>query len=260
MTRQMSPQEQARLEAMKRSWQQRREITNRLSRIRNKIGVYSGKGGVGKTTVAVNLAVTLAQKGYAVGLMDTDIDCPNASRVLGATEKPTMQDDMLIPPVQYGVKIISMTFFQQNEEEAIIWRGPMVHNAINQFLQTTDWGDLDCLVVDLPPGTSDAPAHGDASAQPGRLRGGHLAAGAGQAGRQALHQHDPQAEGQRAGRGRELQRRRVRQRRGRGACSGDGDCRSWAGWTSGPTTGTRPSQPSSQARSWPRSTRAWPWH
>ncbi len=157
MTRQMSPQEQARLEAMKRSWQQRREITGKLARIRNKIGVYSGKGGVGKTTVAVNLAVTLAQKGYAVGLMDTDIDCPNASRVLGATEKPTMQDDMLIPPEKYGVKIISMAFFQQNEEEAIIWRGPMVHNAINQFLQTTDWGDLDCLVVDLPPGTSDAP-------------------------------------------------------------------------------------------------------
>ena len=157
MTRQMSPQEQARLEAMKRNWQQRREIADKLARIKYKIGVYSGKGGVGKTTVAVNLAVTLAQKGYTVGLMDTDIDCPNASRVLGVFDKPTMQDGMIIPPEKYGVKILSMAFFQENEEEAIIWRGPMVHNAINQFLQTTAWGDLDYLVVDLPPGTSDAP-------------------------------------------------------------------------------------------------------
>ena len=157
MTREMSPQEQARLESMKRSWQQRREISDKLSKIANKIGVYSGKGGVGKTTVAVNLAVTLAQKGYNVGLMDTDIDCPNASRVLGVDSKPTFQDGMIIPPEKYGVKIVSMSFFQENEEEAIIWRGPMVHNAINQFLQFTDWGDLDYLVVDLPPGTSDAP-------------------------------------------------------------------------------------------------------
>lgn len=157
MTREMSPQEQARLESMKRSWQQRREISDKLSKIANKIGVYSGKGGVGKTTVAVNLAVTLAQKGYNVGLMDTDIDCPNASRVLGVDSKPTFQDGMIIPPEKYGVKIVSMSFFQENEEEAIIWRGPMVHNAINQFLQNTEWGDLDYLVVDLPPGTSDAP-------------------------------------------------------------------------------------------------------
>ena len=157
MTRQMSPQEQARLESVKRSWQQKRDITEKLSHIKKKIGVYSGKGGVGKTTVAVNLAVTLAQKGYRVGLMDTDIDCPNASRVLGVTEKATFQDGLIVPPEKYGGKIVSMAFFQENEEEAIIWRGPMVHNAINQFLQTTAWGDLDYLVVDLPPGTSDAP-------------------------------------------------------------------------------------------------------
>ena len=157
MARQMSPQEQARLESIKRSWQQRREIGNKLARIKNKIGVYSGKGGVGKTTVAVNLAVMLAQKGYTVGLMDADIDCPNASRVLGVTEKPTFQNELIVPPQKYGVKILSMAFFQENEEEAIIWRGPMVHNAINKFLQDTDWGDLDYLVVDLPPGTSDAP-------------------------------------------------------------------------------------------------------
>ncbi len=152
-----TPQEKARLESIKRTWQQRREITDRLGRIKVKLGVYSGKGGVGKTTVAVNLAVSLAKMGHAVGLLDADIDCPNAARAIGVTEPPEMEDNQFIPPVAHGVKVMSMGFFQENEEEAIIWRGPMIHNAINQFLQNTDWGDLDYLVVDLPPGTSDAP-------------------------------------------------------------------------------------------------------
>ena len=152
-----SPQDRARLEALKRSWAQKREITDRLSHIKTKIGVYSGKGGVGKTTVAVNTAVALAQQGYRVGLMDADIDCPNASKVIAATQPPTHEDGRLIPPEGFGVKVMSMACFQQNEEEAIIWRGPMVHNAISQFLEITDWGELDFLVVDLPPGTSDAP-------------------------------------------------------------------------------------------------------
>lgn len=132
-------------------------MTKHLSKIANKVAVYSGKGGVGKTTVAVNLATSLAEKGYKVGLMDADIDCPNCTKVLGITEPPQRANGQLIPPERFGVKVISMAFFQQNEDEAIIWRGPMVHNAINQFLQFTDWGDLDYLVVDLPPGTSDAP-------------------------------------------------------------------------------------------------------
>ena len=152
-----SPQDRARLEALKRTWAQKREITDRLSHIKSKIGVYSGKGGVGKTTVAVNLAVALAQKGYRVGLMDADIDCPNASKVITATQPPTHDEGRFVPPEVFGVKVMSMAFFQQNEEEAIIWRGPMVHNAISQFLEITDWGELDFLVVDLPPGTSDAP-------------------------------------------------------------------------------------------------------
>ena len=152
-----TPQEKARLESIKRTWQQRREITDRLGRIKVKLGVYSGKGGVGKTTVAVNLAVSLAKQGHAVGLLDADIDCPNAARAIGVTEPPEMEGNQFIPPEVHGVKVMSMGFFQENEEEAIIWRGPMIHNAINQFLQSTDWGDLDYLVIDLPPGTSDAP-------------------------------------------------------------------------------------------------------
>ena len=153
----ISPQERAKLDSIKRSWQQKREITDRLSRIKNKLGVYSGKGGVGKTTVAANLAVALANKGHQVGLMDADIDCPNATKVIGTTRPATYENGQFTPAEAFGVKVMSMAFFQENEEEAIIWRGPMVHNAINQFLQSTNWGDLEFLIVDLPPGTSDAP-------------------------------------------------------------------------------------------------------
>jgi len=112
---------------------------------------------VGKTTVAVNLAVTLAQQGNKVGLLDVDIDCPNVTKVLGIEEKPDYVDGQIHPSEKWGVRVVSMAFFQENEEEAIIWRGPMIHNAISQFLQSTEWGELDYLVVDLPPGTSDSP-------------------------------------------------------------------------------------------------------
>ncbi len=155
--RKLTPQEEARLAQMRQQFQQRRLLSEKLGRIKRRVGVYSGKGGVGKTTVAVNIAVTLAQEGANVGLFDCDIDCPNVTRVLRISEGPAQEDGKLYPSSAHGVKVISMSFFQENEEEAIIWRGPMVHNAINQFLQTTEWGDLDWLIVDLPPGTSDAP-------------------------------------------------------------------------------------------------------
>jgi ATP-binding protein involved in chromosome partitioning len=143
---------------MKRQFEQKRAVADSLSRIKYKVGVYSGKGGVGKTTVAVNLAVSLAYDGASVGILDVDIDCPNVVRAMKISEPPTVREDRrMIPSERFGVKVMSMGFFQKNEEEAIIWRGPMVHNAINQFLQTTEWGELDYLVVDLPPGTSDAP-------------------------------------------------------------------------------------------------------
>ena len=151
-------QARAKVEAMKRQFEQRRNIANALSKIRHKIGVYSGKGGVGKTTVAVNLAATLAYDGATVGILDVDIDCPNVVRAMKISEPPLVgEDGRMVPSERFGVKVMSMGFFQQNEDEAIIWRGPMVHNAINKLLQSTDWGELDYLVIDLPPGTSDAP-------------------------------------------------------------------------------------------------------
>jgi ATP-binding protein involved in chromosome partitioning len=151
-------QARAKIEQMKRSFEQKRAVADSLSRIKYKIGVYSGKGGVGKTTVAVNLAVTLAQDGARVGIFDVDIDCPNVVRAMKIFEPPTVgEDQRMVPSERFGVRVMSMGFFQKNEEEAIIWRGPMVHNAINQLLQTTEWGELDYLLIDLPPGTSDSP-------------------------------------------------------------------------------------------------------
>lgn len=150
-------QRQTRLAQIKQQWETKRQLNRQLRRIKTKIGVYSAKGGVGKTTVAVNLAVYLADLGFSVGLLDADIDTPNAAKVIGGGDMPNMADGRILPAENWNVKIVSMSQFQENEEEAVIWRGPMIHNALNQFLQLTDWGDLDFLVVDMPPGTSDAP-------------------------------------------------------------------------------------------------------
>ena len=150
-------QRQQRLAQIKQQWETKRTLNRQLRRIKTKIGVYSAKGGVGKTTVAVNLAVYLAAQGFSVGLLDADIDTPNAAKVIGGGDVPNMADGRIQPAENWGVKVVSMSQFQENEEEAVIWRGPMIHNALNQFLQLTDWGDLDFMVVDMPPGTSDAP-------------------------------------------------------------------------------------------------------
>ncbi len=120
------------------------------------IAIASGKGGVGKSTVAVNLAVTLAQSGYAVGLVDTDIYGPSIPTMFGATdEKPGVNKNRKIIPIEKaGVKLLSMGFLT-DPNQAVIWRGPMVSSAIRQFLGDTEWGDLDFLLLDLPPGTGD---------------------------------------------------------------------------------------------------------
>jgi ATP-binding protein involved in chromosome partitioning len=120
------------------------------------IAVGSGKGGVGKSTVASNLAISLAQQGANVGLMDADIYGPNIPRMLGIEEfQPSSKDGQKIQPaIAHGIKVVSIGFFVQ-EGQPLIWRGPMLHSAIQQFLSDFDWGCLDYLVVDLPPGTGD---------------------------------------------------------------------------------------------------------
>ncbi len=124
--------------------------------IKSTIAVASGKGGVGKSTVAVNVAVALAQAGAGVGLMDADIYGPNIPVMMGvANQRPVAKDDKIIPLEAFGIKLMSMGFLV-SAEQAMIWRGPMLHSAIRQFLSDVDWGPLDYLVIDLPPGTGDA--------------------------------------------------------------------------------------------------------
>ncbi len=123
--------------------------------IRNAIAVGSGKGGVGKTTVAVNLAIALAETGARVGLMDADIYGPNVPTMLGVHRLPPPTQNKLIPAQAYGVKMISMGLLVK-PGQPLIWRGPMLNSAIRQFLSDVEWGELDYLIVDLPPGTGDA--------------------------------------------------------------------------------------------------------
>ncbi len=118
------------------------------------MAVASGKGGVGKSTVSVNLAVALAQLGLRVGLMDADIYGPSLPRMLGAHRRPEVRGDRLIPIAAWGLKAMSMGLLVE-EDSAMIWRGPMIMGAVQQFLGQVDWGELDVLVVDLPPGTGD---------------------------------------------------------------------------------------------------------
>ena len=123
--------------------------------IRNAIAVGSGKGGVGKSTVSVNIAVALAQSGARVGLMDADIYGPNIPTMLGVEKLPPPNGPRLIPATAYGIKMISMGLLVK-PGQPLIWRGPMLNSAIRQFLSDVEWGELDYLIIDLPPGTGDA--------------------------------------------------------------------------------------------------------
>ena len=134
------------------------KIDARMSRIDHKIFVMSGKGGVGKSTVAVNMAVSLAESGKKVGLLDIDIHGPSVPTMLGLYQMPLIQNESSIEPVYAGdLKVMSIGFILNNEDDALIWRGPMKMGVIKQFLGDVEWGELDYLIVDCPPGTGDEP-------------------------------------------------------------------------------------------------------
>jgi ATP-binding protein involved in chromosome partitioning len=125
-----------------------------IAGVKNLIAVGSGKGGVGKTTVSVNLAIALAQMGFKVGLMDADVYGPNVPLMMGENQTPAAVGERIQPLEQYGVKLMSMGFLNPGDKP-LVWRGPMLHSVIQQFLRGVDWGELDYLVIDLPPGTGD---------------------------------------------------------------------------------------------------------
>ncbi len=126
-----------------------------IAGVKNLVAVASGKGGVGKTTVAVNLAIALKRLGSTVGLLDADVYGPNVPVMLGTNEQPRAVDEKTIIPVEaYGVKMISMGLLNPGDKP-LVWRGPMLHSVMQQFLRSVQWGTLDYLIIDLPPGTGD---------------------------------------------------------------------------------------------------------
>ncbi len=141
--------------------QQENAITRSLGKIKHKILVMSGKGGVGKSTVSVNLALGLAKRGHKVGLMDVDLHGPDVIRMLNmkGSMEPPATPDALVPPLQYNdnLKVVSLEYMMKDRDEAIIWRGPLKIQAIRQFVADMDWGELDYLIIDAPPGTGDEP-------------------------------------------------------------------------------------------------------
>ena len=135
------------------------KVSRTLAKIRNRLLVFSGKGGVGKSTVAANLALAFARKGLKVGLLDVDIHGPNLAKMLGVEDKKMdiSPDGLRAVDVSENLKLVSMSFLLQDPNMPVIWRGPLKMKAIQQFLGDVDWGELDWLIIDSPPGTGDEP-------------------------------------------------------------------------------------------------------
>src|SRR5919106_1379378 len=148
----MSPEERQRLTSRLRGGRAEKEISvDAATRV---IAVASGKGGVGKSTVTVSLAAALAHRGQQVGVLDADVYGHSIPHLLGISQKPVLVDRMIVPPVAHDLKLMSIGFFL-DENAPVMWRGPMLHRALEQFLSDVHWGELDMLVVDMPPGTGD---------------------------------------------------------------------------------------------------------
>lgn len=134
-------------------------VASSLKKIKNKFVVMSGKGGVGKTSTSVNLAIALANKGFAVGIMDVDLHGPDVPRMLGLTGMPEVNPNRKLNPMRFSENLsaISMESFLPRRDDAVIWRGPLKFSAIRQFIADVEWGELDFLIIDSPPGTGDEP-------------------------------------------------------------------------------------------------------
>jgi ATP-binding protein involved in chromosome partitioning len=135
------------------------DVKKSLDKIKNKIIVMSGKGGVGKTSTSVNLSIALASRGHQVGIMDVDLHGPDVPRMLGINGMPELIQNHKLSPLRYSdnLRAISIESFTPSKDDAIIWRGPLKYSAIRQFIGEVEWGDLDFLVIDSPPGTGDEP-------------------------------------------------------------------------------------------------------
>lgn len=138
---------------------QEQAVRDALGKIKHKFLVMSGKGGVGKTSVSVNLAIALSQKGFKVGIMDVDLHGPDVPRMLGLEGLVGASENQKLAPMPYSENLtaISIESLMPNKDDAVIWRGPLKHSAISQFISDVDWGELDFLIVDSPPGTGDEP-------------------------------------------------------------------------------------------------------
>src|SRR6266404_4090718 len=150
----MTPEERQALTTKLRGSAQRQDSPIRLSPGTRVLAIASGKGGVGKSSLTANLAVAFSQLGQRVGVLDADIYGHSIPHILGIHQKPVAVDKMIVPPVKDGLKLMSIGFFL-DDNEPVMWRGPMLHRALEQFLTDVHWGEIDTLVVDMPPGTGD---------------------------------------------------------------------------------------------------------